>query len=409
MTTIDSQPTTTHPHRGVRQDILDNVEKILPVLARNADRTETERKLPDESWNALIESDALRIWQPRRFGGQEANYRTYVDVTVKVAGACGSSGWLCFILNHTDWQLGGMSLAAQEAVWGNGLDAKILGPLSPAPGVQARRVDGGTVVSGEWPYSSGSERAKFALIGYPVVTPEGIPYMECGLISLDVVSEIKDTWFVAGMAGTNSNTIVVPETFIPDEHLITMPEMITGQFRTPFTEEPLYRQDVATVFHVATLPPVLGLAKAAFDLTREKITTKNRPLTYTMYTDATKAPNIQAAMAEAGWLIDTALEQTRAIADDLDARAEAGVPVEPVERARHIMQIAKAHRSCRTAMDLVLDVGGAGSFASGNPVQRMWRDMSVASRHGLSVPGVKEELYGRALLGADEQQMTPIR
>jgi len=27
----------------------------------------------------------------------------------------------------------------------------------------------------------------------------------------------------------------------------------------------------------------------------------------------------------------------------------------------------------------------------------------------MSIPGMKEELYGCALLGADEQQMTPIR
>ena len=57
----------------------------------------------------------------------------------------------------------------------------------------------------------------------------------------------------------------------------------------------------------------------------------------------------------------------------------------------------------------MLDVQGAGAFALNNPLQRIWRDMHIASRHGLSVPGMKQELYGRALLDADEQQMTPIR
>ena len=59
-------------------------------------------------------------------------------------------------------------------------------------------------------------------------------------------------------------------------------------------------------------------------------------------------------------------------------------------------------------MDLLLDVQGTGSFAQTNQMQRVWRDMHMASRHGMSVPGLKEELYGRALLGANEQQMTPI-
>ena len=63
---------------------------------------------------------------------------------------------------------------------------------------------------------------------------------------------------------------------------------------------------------------------------------------------------------------------------------------------------------CRQALDLLLDVQGAGSFAQTNQMQRVWRDMHMASRHGMSVPGLKEELYGRALLGANEQQITPI-
>jgi hypothetical protein len=34
--------------------------------------------------------------------------------------------------------------------------------------------------------------------------------------------------------------------------------------------------------------------------------------------------------------------------------------------------------------------------------------MHIASRHGMSVPGLKQEIYGRALMGAHEQQMTPV-
>jgi len=114
-------------------------------------------------------------------------------------------------------------------------------------------------------------------------------------------------------------------------------------------------------------------------------------------------------MARASWLIDTALEQTRATADAIDARAQTTAPFPPLERARFAMRAAQGERLCREVMDLLLDVQGAGSFALSNPVQRIWRDMHIASRHGLSVPGLKEELYGRALLGADEQQMTPVR
>jgi alkylation response protein AidB-like acyl-CoA dehydrogenase len=301
-----------------------------------------------------------------------------------------------------------MSLAAQEAVWADGTDEKIIGPLTPAPGFVGQRTEGGTAVKGEWPYCSGSDRAKWALIGYPMLSPEGVPSLDTGLISLNDVP-IKDTWYVAGLAGTSSNTIVVSETFIPDEWQITIPDMVAGRFRTPFAAEPLYRIDTALVFHIATLPPVIGLAKAAFDHTLQRITKSPRVQTYTFYLDTTKAPATQSAMARAGWLVETAMEQACAIADEMDVKAAAGEMFSSQERARHIMRVAQCHRMCREAMDLILDVGGAGSFALVNPVQRMWRDMNVASRHGLSVPGIKEEIFGRSLLGADEQQMTPLR
>lgn len=117
-------------------------------------------------------------------------------------------------------------------------------------------------------------------------------------------------------------------------------------------------------------------------------------------------------MARASWLIDTAFDQmlatADATADAIDAQARTGKPFSNAERARFAMKAAEGHRMCREAFDLVLDVNGAGSFALASPLQRMWRDMHMGSRHGLSVPGLKHEVYGRSLLGAPEQQMTPI-
>ena len=167
--------------------------------------------------------------------------------------------------------------------------------------------------------------------------------------------------------------------------------------------------DSVVIFHIATLVPVVSLAKSALDLTMERITTRPKPMTYTFYTDTTKSPATQFAMARATWLIETALEQTRATADAIDAQALTARPFSALDRARFAMRSAQAHRMCREGVDLLLDVQGASAFALNNPLQRIWRDMHVASRHGLSVPGMKQELYGRALLGAEEQQMTPIR
>lgn len=196
--------------------------------------------------------------------------------------------------------------------------------------------------------------------------------------------------------------------FVPDECTITLSDLLAHRFRTPHPNEALYHMDAGTIFHFATLAPALGLAKAAYELTLERITAGKKVVTYTYYDDTTKSAATQFAMARASWLIDTALAQARDTADAIDRQARRGQPFPASRRAVHAMRAAQGHRLCREAVDLLLDVRGAGAFAADDPMQRLWRDLHIASRHGLSVPGIKHELYGRALLGADEPQMTPI-
>ena len=394
----------------VRKEVLARIEVILPALADAAADAEAKRDLSPESFAALVESGALRLFAPQRAGGYEAGYRTYVEATVLLARACGSSAWLSFILNHGDWQTGQMSAAVQERVWaGNSASAKVAVPLAPMPGWRAERHDGGTTISGDWPYSSGSSHVDWALIGFPLLDADGVQTdNRIGLVKTSGVP-IRDTWHVAGMAGTGSNTFEIRDAFIPDEETTTLSALMNHQFQTPHSAEAQYQLDAVVVFHTATLVPVVSLAQAALDLTMERITTRPKPMAYTYYADTTKSPATQFAMARATWLIETALEQTRASADAIDAQALTARPFPALERATFAMRSAQAHRMCREGVDLLLDVQGAGSFALNNPMQRIWRDMHVASRHGMSVPGIKQELYGRALLGADEQQMTPIR
>ena len=59
------------------------------------------------------------------------------------------------------------------------------------------------------------------------------------------------------------------------------------------------------------------------------------------------------------------------------------------------------------AIDILLSAHGAGSFADANPLQRIWRDSSVAARHAVVLPVIGYEVYGKALLGRDDH-ITPL-
>ena len=90
-------------------------------------------------------------------------------------------------------------------------------------------------------------------------------------------------------------------------------------------------------------------------------------------------------------------------ARDIDEAAESGEYLGFVARARVRADVGAVARRCREAVDLLLNVHGAGSFAEFNPLQRVWRDLETCSRHAVVNPEISAELYGRALLGVEEQ------
>jgi len=399
-------PMVDHEQQYTQRDKLVAAARSLhPLLRGNADLAEEQRRLPDENFKAMTEAGVLRLMVPRRFGGQEGGHRTYLDVVAELArSGCGSSAWYAFILNMDDWLLSIMSPEAQAAVWAHGPDSKVCCPLTPAPGFKVVKVNGGVRISGEWGYTSGCYHGEWVMVGYPVFDAAGaVIDMSVAVLPMSKVT-IKDTWYVAGMAGTGSNTIVLEDVFVPEPFTQPLSPMLRNEFPNVPPDGHMYRADISAVFWTCVAPPLLGLAQAALDLTVERMTGKPKPITYTLYRDASKVPSVQANLAQAATMIDAAWLQARSAADEIDAQALTGERFpSDADRHRQYMRSANATRLCVGAMDLLLDVQGASAFAKANPIQRIWRDLNTAARHGFNAAGIKQEFYGRSLLHASEQ------
>lgn len=392
----------------LRKELVARAQALRPLLEKNAVVAERERALPDETFNALIEAGMLKLCKPRRYGGLEAGHRTYLDVVAELAKGCGAASWYGFILNMTDWIVGQMHQDAQDAVWGDSPNAVTCCPLNPIPGWEARWGKDGVTLSGEWPYTSGCGHADWVLVGFPVLDDAGNPVDSAvALISMKDTT-IKDTWYVAGMQGTGSNTVVVKDVFVPNTMIMKISGPLSNNHPTPHKSDHMFLSDPGATFWTCVAPPVLGLAQLALELTVERLTTKPKPISYSFYTDSSKAPSTQFAVAQAATMIDAATLQARAACDEIDAQSRTGELMARLDRGRNIMRGANVIRLCREATDLLIDAQGAGSFAQVNPLQRIWRDLNSAARHGFNSVGMKHEMYGRILLGADEQQMTPF-
>ncbi|HEY3776263.1 MAG TPA: acyl-CoA dehydrogenase family protein [Solirubrobacteraceae bacterium] len=397
--------TTSPPHTPSLSELLARIEAVAPTLAAHADETEEGRRLADASVRALAEAGAFKVTIPRRHGGYQMTIREQLEVSAVVAESCGSSGWVVALINVCNWMASTLPEQGQHDIFGTNPEARVAGVLNPS--TEVRRVDGGYRVSGQWPWASGSWHADWALVGIVVPDEDGAPVDQAlAFIPMSELS-IKETWFVAGMKGTGSNTIIAEDVFVPEHRLHSVPKAIDNEYRTEHTDETLYRSSFIPVLTLVLAGPQLGLGRAALHYVMQKA--PKRGISYTKFERQTDSTAFQLQIAHAATLIDTAHLHAFRAADDIDSAAVAGRKLPYETRARVRADTAYAISKIREAIDLLLSAHGASSFALVNPLQRIWRDSSTAGRHAVADPLVNQEVYGKALLGIPyEENITPL-
>jgi 3-hydroxy-9,10-secoandrosta-1,3,5(10)-triene-9,17-dione monooxygenase len=140
--------------------LLERIAAIRPILEKNARQTEDDRRVVDENIDALKEAGAFKIMVPKRYGGWQADIRTQLDVSREIAKGCGSTAWVTALMNVCAFFTGLMNEQAQDDVWGANPEARIAGVFNPT--AQTRKVDGGIIVTGAWPWASGSLHAEWS-------------------------------------------------------------------------------------------------------------------------------------------------------------------------------------------------------------------------------------------------------
>lgn len=398
-TTVDTQTTA-----GAAATLQERAAALVPLLRENAARSEADRRVAEENITALSEAGLFRMTVPRRLGGHEADFTTFLEVTSELARGCGSTAWVTTLINVCNWMVGLYPEQAQQEVWGQDPDAKVCGVL--APSATSRAVEGGLVVTGRWGFASGSLHSQWASLGVPVMDASGQQIDQgAALIPMSELT-IEDTWYVAGMRGTGSNTLVADEVFVPSHRILSVTQAVQGVYPTEHKDETLYRSALVPVLALVLAGPQVGLAQAGMEVVTASLA-KGRGISYTFYERASEAPSTQIQMAEAAQLIDTARLHLMRAAADIDTSAASEEYMSFGTRARVRMDTGYIARRSREALDLLLSIQGAGSFAEASPLQRIWRDQETGSRHAVINPAIAGELYGRALLGIEEQ-VTPL-
>jgi alkylation response protein AidB-like acyl-CoA dehydrogenase len=381
---------------GHERELVAGAAGLVPLLAAHAERADAERRIPEENLAGLRAAGLLRAAVPRAVGGHGVGMSALVAVCAKLARGCASTAWVTALYGSGSLLAGRLGDTVREKIWGGSPDVSVCGALGVPQ--RARRVPGGYVLDGRWGWISGIRHAGW--VGLDVLverTEGGAAERALAFAPIDAV-RVKDTWDMAGMRGTASDTAVADNLVVPEDRMMWFADAATGQYRR---NEVTTRLAFPVSGMVTFIAPVLGLGVAIYDHVVD-ILGAGRPVVSgsRLHALARDTPGVQANVADAAVLIEDAMLRVAWAAGELDRAAAAGVIPPEMAGARIRVDIAHAARSIRQAADMLLDVSGASRFATKDPAQRMWRDLGTATRHPAFVTEVNRERYGQLLLSA---------
>jgi 3-hydroxy-9,10-secoandrosta-1,3,5(10)-triene-9,17-dione monooxygenase len=333
------------------QPLLATVREIAPVLRANADRADVESKLSDESAKALLDAGLFRLAVPKSLGGYEVDLTTLIEIAAELGQSCPSSAWVVTITYGAQHMAASFGERTRRELWGDAPDGAFCGSFGGVD-VVTEKVAGGQLVSGRWPWASGAYQARWAVVGLPIFDEDGVVTSQgLAVIPADDLS-VRDTWDMAGMRGIGSHTLVADEVVVPDHRIRSFAQVLGGPAEGI---ESIYRVPIASV-GLTLLGPMLGAAQAVLDLTMETVR-KGKPMAGSVYAHLADSPSMQANLADATNLLDSAGLHVFRSTEYLDTTAAAGGQFDTLGRARVRMDAGYASKCLRDALHLLLSQG----------------------------------------------------
>ena len=385
------------------EQAVESARNLVPALRERAAHTEDLRALPPETIRDLHESGVLRILQPRRRGGMELDFVSYVDVSFELARGCASTSWSASNLLMHHWLLAMYDERAQAEVWGENPEALIAAAIAYPQG-HGRRVDGGFAVTGRWNFSSSVDVADWNMLAVTVRDGEEVvDHRVCLLHKSEY--EIVDDWQVMGMRATASMTVAAKDVFVP-EHRALCAYNIRGGDTFPGARanpNPLYRIPLAAMGAHGIGGTAAGNAQAALEHTIALVKERS-----TSYTGARMRDFqlVQLRVSEAAAKIDIALALLRN--DCVEAReiARSNVMPDQQTKLRFKRNLAYAGRLCMQSVDELHALAGGNGIYDEHPLERILRDARALGGHIMLSFDAWASAWGLTALGGEVKNPT---
>ena len=385
---IDTTPTIGTLPQAVRRDFssigyeeaMRRAREIVPVLRERAQAAEDARMLIRENEQLLHETGLFRFHQPKVFGGMELDFVAVVDIPAEIARGCPSTAWNVGNLACHHWILGYYDPETQHEVWDANPDALIASSIALAAG-RARKADGGFIVSGRWPFSSGVDNSDWNMLAVTVFGDDGktaIDWRLCLVPKSDY--QVIDTWYAMGMEATGSKDVAVSELFVPERRALALQRCRGGAAHpgAALASGPLYRIPIVAASSHPLAPAAVGAAEGAYEMFVASMAKRAGTYTGARVADFQA---VQIKVARARCLIDSARMLLCQSAIAFQASADRDEVPDLATKLRVRANSAFAVNQAREAVETLWSCYGAQGLYTRDPLQRYLRDVIAMNQH----------------------------
>ncbi|MBM3608692.1 MAG: hypothetical protein FJX29_09630 [Alphaproteobacteria bacterium] len=283
---------------------------------------------------------------------------------------------------------------AQEDMWGK--DQSALAASSfPTQGGTGRYVDGGIVLDGVWSFASGIDFADWENLQVFIPKENGPPDHRFVLAHKSQFT-IKDDWFVNGLSGTASKSIIFKDAFVP-AHRVLNTQLIGGgpSPGSALNPSPLYKVPPWSVGTKVFAGVTLGLARGALELIVDEM--RNRSSVGRV--KLSELPTVQVRVAEAAAEVEAAAALLLKDCDDAMAIAETDEKPALERRAIWRLNNAYAGQLCLRAIQRLHPLIGAQGLGQDSLFLLAYRDIHAAVSQITMAWDIQTVNAGRIMFG----------
>ena len=375
--------------------LIEGVQRVADAAKARAAEIDKAGAFPQELYDELHRLGAFYALAPRRYNGLEAPLSVFNDIIYRSARGNGSMGWLVMVGASQGVGHGYFPQAVFEDMQRKSPRPKTRGVIAPKG--KAVPVEGGYMVSGQWPFASGGPNPDFVSgncivfrDGKPSITSEGVPEAIVALLPAER-AKFLDTWHVLGMRGTDSCDVAFDEIFVPSERAYNI---FTARniFDIPVASLPL--RVVLSFAHVAV---ALGIAQGALDDIVELAKTKAASMNHNA--KLRDDPIFRHALGENHLRLTACKSMLDQVSDVAQAAADEGRQLSAEETLTGRTMAAYVTFECAKIVDWAYTAGGSSSVYDDSSLQRRFRDVHVATQHASCFHAEPYQILGKALLG----------